>query len=536
MMELSASARLPMSNARKSGVLLHVTSLPSELGIGDFGESSVRFVDFLKRTGQGVWQVLPLGPTGYGNSPYQCYSAFAGNPLLVDLQDLKKRGLLTDKELSPGRGLPTDKIDFDGVVEFRTACLRSAFQNVQKQGSGTQTNHELASFAKRHSYWLDDYTLFRALKTAHGGQAWHQWDPAVRRREPKALAEWRAKLVDEVAYETFVQYEFFRQWKSLKHYANSLGIQIIGDIPIFVAHDSADVWSHQDLFALKADGRPEVVAGVPPDYFSVTGQLWGNPLYRWEVMARDGYSWWIERIRGSLELYDQIRVDHFRGFEAYWEVPGDAEVASGGRWVKGPGESMFLKARETLGEMPLIAEDLGLITPEVEQLRDELGFPGMRVLQFAFGDDPKGVDYQPHNYPRHCVVYTGTHDNDTVVGWFHSGIGEGTTRDQEQIERERANTLRYTGTDGTEIQWDLIRLALASVGEIAIFPLQDLLGLGSEARMNMPGTAVGNWAWRFQWKQLTPEMERKLKEMTDVYQRTVGRRPAEVQPPAVKAT
>jgi len=510
-----------MSNPRKSGVLLHVTSLPSEFGIGDFGESAVRFVDFLHRTGQRVWQVLPLGPTGYGNSPYQCYSAFAGNPLLIDLQRLQKQGLLDEKDLSPGRELPKDKVDFDRVVEFRTACLRTAFRRFQ-QGAAKKSSLDLASFAKRQSYWLDDYALFRALKTAHNGQPWHHWDEAVRRRDPKAIAEWRTKLEDEVAYETFVQYEFFEQWKSLKAYANSLGVQIIGDIPIFVAHDSADVWSHQDLFALRPDGRAEVVAGVPPDYFSATGQLWGNPLYRWDVMAKDGYQWWIERIRASLELYDQIRVDHFRGFEAYWEVPGDAEVASGGRWVTGPGKAMFLKAREALGEMPLIAEDLGLITPEVEQLRDELGFPGMRVLQFAFGDDPKGVDYQPHNYPRHCVVYTGTHDNDTVVGWFNSGLGEGTTRNKEQIERERAYTLRYTGTDGRQIHWDFIRLALASVGELAIFPLQDLLGLGSEARMNMPGTAIGNWTWRFQWPQITPEIEHKLKDMTDVYQRTVA--------------
>ncbi len=509
-----------MTKQRTSGILLHITSLPGEYGIGDFGPSAYRFVDFLRRTGQGVWQVLPLGPTGYGNSPYQCYSAFAGNPMLIDLADLAKQGLLSEQQLAAGRTLPKGSVDFDRVFAFHTDLLRKAFAASQSQAQKRHSDEEIAAFAKRHQYWLDDYTLFQALKTAHGGKPWHQWDPAVRRREPKAMAQWREKLADEIAFERFVQYEFFRQWKALKEYANSQNIQIIGDIPIFVAHDSADVWSHQELFALKADGKPEVVAGVPPDYFSKTGQLWGNPLYRWETMAKDGYAWWIERIRGSLELYDQIRVDHFRGFEAYWEVPGDAEVASGGRWVKGPGQAMFLKAREALGEMPLIAEDLGMITPEVEELRDQLGFPGMRVLQFAFGDDPKGADYQPHNYNRHCIVYTGTHDNDTVVGWFNSAMGEGTTRDHEQIERERAKTLAYTGTDGSQIHWDMIRLALASVGEMAIFPLQDLLGLGSEARMNMPGTAQGNWSWRFQWEQISADTEKQLREMADIYQRT----------------
>jgi 4-alpha-glucanotransferase len=508
-----------MTNRRLSGILLHVTSLPGGYGIGDFGDSAYRFIDFLARTGQGLWQVLPLGPTGYGNSPYQCYSAFAGNPLLVSLDALAAEGLLTPGDLRAGETLGQDTVDFDRVVEFHTSMLRRAFENSRQSGSPSRTA-SLNAFAGAHQYWLGDYTLFRALKTAHGGRPWHEWDSAVRKREDAALKQWRARLADEIAYETFVQHQFFQQWHAVKQYANERGIQIIGDIPIFVAHDSADVWSHQDLFALREDGRPEVVAGVPPDYFSATGQLWGNPLYRWDEMATDGYQWWIERIRGSLEMFDQIRIDHFRGFESYWEVPGDAKVASGGRWVLGPGNRMFAKARETLGEMPLIAEDLGVITAEVEALRDDLGFPGMRVLQFAFGDDPKSSDYQPHNYPRHCVVYTGTHDNDTVVGWFHSGIGEGTTRDREQIERERRKVLQYTGTDGREIHWDMIRLALASVGEMAIFPMQDLLGLGTKARMNMPGTAEGNWSWRFTWQQLSAEAERRLQEMTEVYQRT----------------
>jgi 4-alpha-glucanotransferase len=508
-----------MSKNRASGILLHVTSLPSDYGSGDLGACADRFIDFLARTGQGIWQVLPLGPTGYGNSPYQCYSAFAGNPLLISLDSLGEQGLLSSSDLRGGAQFSSAKVDFDGVIEYRTKLLRRAFATAQTRVDPA-SQAAMNSFADEHRYWLDDYVLFRALKTAHGGKPWHEWDPAVRNRNPKALVEWRLKLADEVAYETFVQFEFFQQWTALKERANRNHIKIIGDIPIFVAHDSADVWAHQELFSLEKDGRPSVVAGVPPDYFSSTGQLWGNPLYRWERMAADGYAWWIERIRGSLKMYDQVRVDHFRGFESYWEVPGGASVASGGRWVLGPGKEMFLRARDVLGEMPLIAEDLGVITPEVEALRDELGFPGMRVLQFAFGDDPKSTDYQPHNYPRHCVVYTGTHDNDTVVGWFNSGWGEGTTRDKDQIERERAYTLRYTGTDGGEIHWDMIRMALASVGEAAVFPLQDLLGLGSEARMNMPGMAHGNWGWRFQWQQITPEIESRLKDMTDVYQRT----------------
>lgn len=512
-----------MTSSRKSGILLHITSLPGGHGIGDFGKSAHQFVDLLARTGQTIWQVLPLGPTGYGNSPYQCYSAFAGNPLLVSLDDLASQKLLSPDSLRSGPAFPTKRVDYDAVVEYQTAKLREAFQEFRRRPND-EAKRELGAFSANHRYWLDDYALFRALKTYNGGKPWHEWDVDVRSRDPKALAAWRQQLADDVAFETFIQFEFFRQWKSLKKYANDRGVEVVGDIPIFVAHDSADVWSHQDLFSLREDGRPEVVAGVPPDYFSVTGQLWGNPLYRWDRMAASGFHWWTERIRSSLELFDQIRVDHFRGFEAYWEVPGDAKVASGGRWVKGPGKAMFVKAQEELGKMPLIAEDLGMITPEVEALRDELGYPGMRVLQFAFGDDPKSTDYQPHNYPRHCIVYTGTHDNDTVVGWFKSGVGEGTTRDLEQIERERAYTLRYTGTDGSQIHWDMIRLALASVAETAIFPLQDLLGLGTEARMNTPGTAEGNWTWRFEWDQITPDAEKRLAEMTAVYERGTRKR------------
>ena len=510
-----------MNDARTSGILLHITSLPGELGVGDLGPAAFRFVDFLIDSRQGLWQVLPLGPTGYGNSPYQCYSAFAGNAALISPELLVQQGLLSAAEIAPAQDLPADTVDFDQVFAIRNRLLHRAFERFQSTAMPAVRN-ELTAFAKLHSSWLDDYVLYRAIKEAHGGDAWTSWEPAARARDPQALGHWRSKLAREIEYETFLQFEFFRQWNDLKHYANERGISIIGDLPIFVAHDSADVWAHQDLFALEADGFPTVVAGVPPDYFCATGQLWGNPLYRWEEMAATGYDWWIGRLRSAMELFDRIRLDHFRGFEAYWEVPGDAEVAINGRWAPGPGADFFNAVQQALGKVSLIAEDLGVITPEVEALRDQFGFPGMRVLQFAFGDDPKSVDYQPHNYPRHTVVYTGTHDNDTAVGWFNSGVGEGTTRALDQIETERAFTLKYLGTDGSEIHWDLIRLALASVADTAIFPLQDVLGLGTKARMNIPGTAAGNWSWRFRWEMLTPDIAARLAEMSETYQRNTS--------------
>ena len=516
-----------MSVRRKSGILLHITSLPGKAGVGNFGDDAYRFVDFLQRAGQSLWQVLPLGPPGYGNSPYQCYSAFAGNPLLISLDQLQREGWLEALDLAPAPHFPEDAVDFDHVLAHQQRFLHVAYKRFENDASAEQ-RAELDQFAKTHSSWLDDYALFQAIKQANGGRAWHTWRSALRSREPEALAAARNELADAIAFERFVQYHVFRQWKALKRYANERGISIIGDIPIFVAHDSADVWARQELFSLNQDGTPAVVAGVPPDYFSATGQLWGNPLYDWRRMAETGYQWWIERLRGSLELFDAIRVDHFRGFESYWEVPGNAKTAAGGRWVAGPGAAMFQTAQKALGPMPIIAEDLGVITPEVDALRDQLGMPGMRVLQFAFGDDAKAEEYKPHNYIRHCVVYTGTHDNDTAIGWFHSQAGEGTTRQQDRIDVERARTLTYTGTDGSEIHWDMIRLALASVADTAVFPLQDLLGLGSEARMNLPGTMGNNWRWRFRWDMLTQQIEERLLKMTQIY----GRAAEAVAPPS----
>jgi 4-alpha-glucanotransferase len=486
--------------------------------VGNFGPDAYRFLDFLTHTRQQLWQVLPLGPTGYGNSPYQSFSAFAGNSLLISLELLAQEGLLDAADLPGPTVFPADAVAFDDVALQQTRLLGQAFERFGSRSFANQ-QAELALFADAQADWLNDYALFQALKWAHGGVAWTSWEPKARDRDPEALHSYREQLRQQIELEIFAQFKFYSQWLALKRYANERGISIIGDLPIFVAHDSADVWVNKDQFYLHDDGRPQVVAGVPPDYFSSTGQLWGNPIYRWDRMAAQGFAWWIKRIRGALQLFDRIRIDHFRGFEAYWEVPGDAHVASGGRWVAGPGASLFEAARHELGALPIIAEDLGVITPQVDALRDQLGFPGMRVLQFAFGDDPKSRDYQPHNYPRECLVYTGTHDNDTTVGWFASEAGEGTTREQSSINRERQNALRYLASDGRQVHWDMIRLALASVANTAIFPMQDLLGLGSQARMNLPGTSSGNWTWRFRWDMLTAATESRLREMTEIYER-----------------
>jgi len=507
-----------MEFPRGSGILAHITSLPGRLGVGDLGPAALDFVDFLSRTGQTWWQVLPLGPTGYGNSPYQSLSSFAGNPVLISPEVLASEGWLTAAELSDVPSSTSGHVDFERVEPIRRKLLARAFTRFASTAMPAQ-RAELLSFKTRQAWWLDEYVLFAALKHAHDDQAWTKWEPRLVRRDGAAMQEWAKKLEREIELETFVQFAFDRQWTALKKYARDRGIRFIGDVPIFVAHDSADVWANQALFQLDERGAPCVVAGVPPDYFSSTGQLWGNPLYRWDVLAELDYGWWIQRLKRAFDMFDLVRLDHFRGFEAYWEIPGNAPDASTGRWVHGPGKALFVAAERQLGKLPLIAEDLGVITPPVEALRDELGFPGMRVLQFGFGDDPKGADYRPHNFLRHCVAYTGTHDNDTTYGWFWSNAGEGTTRSQEQIDRERAFILSYVGTDGREIHWDFIRLAWESVADTAIAPLQDLLGLGNEARMNLPGT-IGNWTWQSKPGAITPAIEARLAEMTSVYQRS----------------
>jgi 4-alpha-glucanotransferase len=504
---------------RSSGILLHPTSLAGQLGIGDFGAEAFCFVDFLADTGQRLWQVLPLGPTGYGDSPYQCFSAFAGNPLLINLENLRQEGVLSAADLEGGPSFPNHEVDYGAVIEFRMPLLKKAFENFKTKASAEDRN-EFEAFCQKNASWLEDYALFMAVKEAHGGAVWNHWEPAIAARQPAAISQWSEKLGDEIQSRKYWQHQFFKQWSALKQYCHRQGVRVMGDIPIFVAHDSADVWAHPELFELDTQGNPTVVAGVPPDYFSANGQLWGNPLYRWNRLARTGYAWWIERFRATLAMVDIVRLDHFRGFEAYWEVPATETTAINGRWVKGPGAKFFQAIQEALGELPIVAENLGMITPEVERLREQFGFPGMMVLQFAFATDLQASDFLPHNYPRTCVVYTGTHDNDTTVGWWTSAGVDDSTRSQEEVRKEREFALKYLASDGREINWAFIRSILASVADIAIIPLQDILGLGSEARMNLPARPDGNWRWRYVPEMLTDEIRERLRTLTRIYGRS----------------
>ncbi len=506
-----------MPGARTSGILLHPTSLPGPGGIGDLGPEAIAFLDFLEETRQGLWQVLPLGPTGYGDSPYQCFSAFAGNPLLVSLDLLQGEGLLAAADLPDKAALLEDAVDYAAAQELKPPRLRRAFEVFEKEGAPSQRD-AFESFCREQASWLDDFALFMAAKRAQGGAAWNEWEGGLREREGGALERARRELGSDVRCQQFSQFLFFRQWAALRDEARTRGVRILGDVPIFVAHDSADVWAHPELFHLAADGSPSHVAGVPPDYFSATGQLWGNPLYRWETLAHTGYRFWVERFRAALLLFDAVRLDHFRGFEAYWEVPAGETTAENGRWVKGPGAALFEAIEAALGRLPVVAENLGVITPGVEALRERFGWPGMAILQFAFGGDAHSNEFLPHHYERRLVVYTGSHDNDTAVGWWKGGVGD-STRSAEEVEKERAFARDYLGTHGKEIHWDLIRAALASVAETAIFPLQDVLGLGSEARMNVPSRASGNWKWRYRREQLTPAVRKRLRRMTEVYGR-----------------
>ncbi|NTW01460.1 MAG: 4-alpha-glucanotransferase, partial [Oscillochloris sp.] len=499
-----------MHFTRSSGILLHPTSLPGPWGIGDLGAAAYRFVDFLAAAGQRLWQVLPLGPTGYGDSPYQCFSAFAGNPLLVSLDDLIDRGLLNQAEVETAAAatgnLGIDHVDYGRVIEFKFNLLRASYEHLH-DGVALGLANEFTAFCSEQGAWLDDYALFMALKDLHGGASWNTWDPDLRSRKPTALRKAKQDLTKQILVQKYLQFLFFSQWMPLKAYANKQGIRIIGDAPIFVAYDSADVWANPKLFHLDDDGTPTAVAGVPPDYFSATGQLWGNPLYRWDRMAQDGYAWWIARLRQTLAIVDILRLDHFRGFEAYWSVPATEKTAINGTWVKGPGADIFNHLRDALGELPIIAEDLGLITPEVNALREQFGFPGMKVLHFAFGDDAANP-YLPHNYEPGCVVYSGTHDNDTTVGWFN-----------EISEAERETIRLYLGRNGTDIAWDLFRLALMSVADMAVVPLQDILRLSSDARMNTPGRPDGNWNWRFRAEALNNGLAFGIRLLTAAYGR-----------------
>ena len=509
---------------RASGILLHPTSLPSQYGIGELNDHAYKFVDFLVESKQSLWQVLPLGPTGYGDSPYQCFSAFAGNPLLISLEHLVRDGLLDAQVLRAAPAFPAAKVDFGWVIPWKFEVLRQAYATFA-QRANTQQRLQFAAFCMQNAAWLDDYALFMAVKDAHGGQAWNTWNADIRDRQPSALVIWRMKLTSAIEMWKFFQWKFFDQWTWLKSYANNKGVQIIGDIPIFVAFDSADAWANREQFFIDETGNPTVIAGVPPDYFSPTGQRWGNPLYRYDVMQARGFDWWIERVRAALALYDHVRIDHFRGFEAYWEVPASEPTAIIGQWVKAPGQALFeaiLSSHLATGIhqikeagsslLPIIAEDLGVITPEVEALRDGFNLPGMRVLQFAFVADTSS-SFLPHNFVRNCVAYAGTHDNDTTVGWW------------EKLEdAPRQQVLNYIGKTNREevnktIHWDMARLLMMSVADTIVLTLQDVLGLGSEHRMNLPGKPDGNWAWRFTPNQLTPELTAQIRSMTETYAR-----------------
>jgi 4-alpha-glucanotransferase len=492
--------------------------LPGSHGIGDLGNSAHEFVEFLAESGQKIWQVLPLSPTGYGDSPYQCFSAFAGNPLFIDLTVLGEQGLLSVQDLSTAPIFSEERVEYERVIDFKQGLLGKA-AHAFLADAGHTDRHAYDVFCESNRDWLDDYALFMACKRMHKDVAWVHWDAGIRQRASAVLSEWRSQLSSEIEIHKFAQFEFSRQWQNLRAHCGRRGIKIMGDIPIYVAHDSADVWAHPELFRLDEQGKPCAVAGVPPDYFSANGQLWGNPLYRWDVSADSGHRWWIDRVRASLKLFDLVRLDHFRGFEAYWEIPAGAATAAGGKWVKGPGAEFFRTLQTELKELPFVAENLGVITPEVEGLRKEFGFPGMSLLQFAFGNDPQGPSFRPHNYSRELVAYTGGHDNDTTVGWWtSSGRGE-SVRTAEDIRKERAFTRAYLGFRDEPVHWVFIRTVMASVANTAIIPLQDVLGLGSDARMNLPGTISGNWKWRYQSKALTKEITQRLRELTILYDR-----------------
>lgn len=502
-----------MQLPRSSGVLLHPTSLPGPYGIGGVGSQARRFVDFLAASGQRFWQILPLVPTGYGNSPYMSYSAFAGNMLLIDPELLVEEGLLKAADLEPhelthtaGWGHP--RVDFEEAKAYKTRLLLTACRAFEHHGTAGRA--DFSSFCEAEGWWLEDYALFMALKEVNDDLPWPEWDKGLALREPPALAKHYRELGDRIYFHRFTQYLFARQWSGLKRYANAAGVRILGDLPIYVAADSADVWANPDLFRLDDDGNPAFVSGVPPDYFSATGQLWGNPLYDWEAIARTGYDWWIRRLKRTLDTVDLVRIDHFRGFESFWEIQAGKTTAMDGRWVQGPGTELFDAIEKGLGGLPIVAEDLGVITPEVEQLRDHYGLYGMKVLQFGFDGDPNNP-HLPHNYRQQLIAYTGTHDNDTTLGWYGDG---------DQIPWVRDLVRRYLSCgEEHEVHWAFIQSVLSSVSNIAILPVQDLLGLGSEARMNTPGTAKGNWQWRCADLDLLFQCKDRLATLSGMYGR-----------------
>ncbi len=486
----------PSAVRRRAGILLHPTSLPGATHGGDLGEEAFRFVDFLSACGMRVWQMLPLGPTHADGSPYQCLSIHAGNPALISLARLQQWGWLAEDDVRRAYSDP----------HHRQTGLRNAHQGFRRAAT-PQESEAYAQFLSQHAHWLDDYALYQALRQEHAGQPWWAWPAALRDRRPGALRSARTRLASALQQVRFEQYVFFRQWSELRHYAGTRGVGLFGDMPIFVAHDSADVWAQRDYFLLDDNGQPTVVAGVPPDYFSATGQRWGNPLYDWGRMQADGFRWWLTRVGTQLTLFDLLRIDHFRGFEAYWEIPAAETTAVHGRWVSAPGDALFQVLQTHFNPLPLVAEDLGIITAEVTALRERYALPGMRILQFAF-DGGADNPYLPHRCDRHSVVYTGTHDNDTTLAWF-----EGLTPEGQHRVRD------YLGFPAEPMPWPLIRAALASVADLAIIPMQDALALGRGQRMNTPGVAAGNWDWRFAWEQVDADLAQRLRHITQLYER-----------------
>ncbi len=500
-----------MKFERSAGILLHPTSLPGPYGIGDLGPQAFRFVDWLASTGCKLWQVLPLGPTGYGDSPYQCFSAFAGNPYLISFDLLLQDGLLTPDDLSDKPDFPASRVDFGWIIPWKLDLLQKAYSRFPS--ASDELHKEFDRFCAGNASWLDDYALFMSIKEANGGGAWNGWEKSIRTRKKTAMARARKEHAENIRRHSFYQFLFFRQWHDLRAYANERDIKIVGDIPIFIAYDSADAWANPGLFFLDKDSLPTAVAGVPPDYFSPTGQLWGNPLYRWDVHKETGYAWWIERFRAVLKLVDIIRLDHFRGFAGYYEIPFGSPTAETGRWVPGPGSDFFKVLEKRLGgsrtagsELPIIAEDLGVITPDVVALRDGFKLPGMKILQFAF-DNAKNP-FLPHNYSMHCVAYTGTHDNDTARSWFDSAPGH-----------ERAFAMKYLNANADNFVWEMIRAVWSSVAVYALAPMQDALALGGEARMNFPSRLGGNWEWRMNEADMSEELAKSLKELNELYLR-----------------
>ena len=502
---------------RASGVLLHPTCLPGPFGVGDFGSEAFAFIDFLRDAGQKLWQVLPLNPTGYGDSPFQCFSAHAGNPLLISLERLKERGILEAVDLSAAN-FSQDDVDFGAVIRWKTPLLKKAATGFLSSAS-TDDRRAFDLFCADNASWLPDFALFMACKGEQGGAAWNAWPGDIAGRNPTAVNAATARLKEEILAVKYCQFEFFRQWQELRAYATKAEIKVVGDLPIYVALDSADVWANREYFHLSESGQPLKIAGVPPDYFSATGQCWGNPIYQWDRLEQAGYRWWIDRFRAALHLYDAVRIDHFRGFEAYWEIPGHETTALNGRWVKGPGGELFAALEREFSTLPIIAENLGVITPEVESIRERFHFPGMAILQFAFGKDPQGPSFRPHNYSRELAAYTGTHDNDTTVGWWNSSGANDSTRTSEDVVKEQAFARAYLNLRDEPIHWAMIRAVLGSIADLAIVPLQDVLGLGTEARMNLPGTSKGNWRWRFRQGALTPDLARRLRDLVVLYDR-----------------